>query len=498
MMRTAATFLACATALPVAVPSADDAPLNIVVNDAPLNIVVITDWHNNPEYNASLSSKCRCTHWPGTDLEASCELDSPASTYGQYGCDSSPDLTASSLSAAAAAISKPDLVLVLGDLVTHDSPDAAFTHKTFHEMSRQIATAFPSTPYTCQTPLGNNDAFPNYGMNTSDPRFYHPQAETGKEFCGLTETEAAVFRAHGYYSRDLRAKDRLLILNTNLYASHNAVQKTNEKLGFYASRPATRGASEARHLEQIDPLADPDPLGQFAWIEENMKWAKANNGRVYIAAHIPPTLDSFSRAQQWQPAYAERYWALITAYPDVLGFHLFGHLHSAEVRALHTSDNAALQSAPALQILTSISPIYASNPSFYTLTANPATREVNLTMHSLELSGVHEGVPPTYVPMPPRPLDQSAGLLASNARYGELFESFLTPTLDESSAMQYARFFEQYKGGYHGKGLHCTLGNATFQDCVTCEDDCRASFVCLQAHGTNDNDYAACVDRGLH
>jgi len=463
------------------------------LESAPLKIVIITDWHVNPIYNASLSSKCRCTQWPGDPADPGCELQSPASSYGQYSCDAPQELFVSSLQGASAAMPSPDMVLVLGDLVTHDSPSAEFTHKTFREMSEQISAVFANKPMACQTPLGNNDAFPNYGINNSDPLFYLPQATTAKEFCGMTADEAQVFTAKGYYSRQVRPRDRLLVLNTNLYARANAAAKTNEQHlppGVQRRLASTQGRPGARMLETLDPAQDADPLDQFAWMRGHFEWAKHNKGRIYIAGHVPPALDSFNRAHQWQPAYANSYWDLIANYSDVLGAHLFGHLHSAEIRA--TNDQRAAH-APALQILSSVSPIYASNPSFYTLLVQPVTREINLTMHSFDLGALQPGETPVYVPMPSRPLDQRAGLVATNERYLKLFETLLAPTLDSSSTAQFEALFNQYKGGYHGKGLECTATNSTFQDCSTCSFCCRVSFVCLQAHGTSEDDYDKCV-----
>jgi len=474
------------------------------VHDEPLRVVVITDWHTNPHYNRSLSPRCRCTQWPGQALESACVLATPASEYGQYGCDSSPALSTSSLLAAAASTPAPDVVLVLGDLVTHNSPDDAFTQSTFHLMSQQIADAFPNRPFACQTPLGNNDVYPNYGINNSDSKFYAPQAATAQQFCGMTDAETSTFIETGYYSRQLRELDRLLVLNTNVYASQNAIEKAKAKAKAEQARRGVQpmdslggggdgdGQSHdylsARQLSSIEP----DPLGQFAWIREQLEWANANGGRIYIAGHIPPTLDSFTRVQQWQQAYADQYWALIAAYPTVLGFHLFGHLHSGEVRALESVD-PGVQAAPALQILNSVSPIYASNPAFYTMAVQTGTRQSNLTLHSFDLEALAPGKAPTYVPVPQRPLDQDEGLVASNRGYLNLFAAFLEPELNASSTAQYEAFFNQYKGGHHGQKLACEHVEATFQECATCTAGCRVAFVCLQAHGIKEDEYQACV-----
>ena len=469
-------------------------------------MVVITDWHTNPYYNTSIGRKCLCTQLPGDVVEPSCILPSPASRFGQYGCDSPPPLAAASLSAAAAAVPDADLVLVLGDLVMHHSPDAAADHRMFADMSKRIQEAFPSRPFACQTPLGNNDVFPNYAVNNSDTNFYAPQARAARLYCGVGDAEASGFAAKGYYARQLLPRARLLILNTNIYASVHAIMATEQKLGHETT--SARLASVVRSRRHLDVLrasaragareTERDPLGQFKWMRQHMEWARRTGGKVYIAAHIPPVLDSYVRMQQWEPSFARRYWALVAEFADVLGLHIFGHVHAAEVRA---SGDPQLRAAPALQTLASVSPIFSSNPSIYTLHATPNVGRSNLTLHSFNLSAaahLSARVPTTlgqlsFTPMVQRPLDSTRGFVASNSAYRQLFAGLLTMSLNESARAQFDSFFDLFKGGHHGRGLECTRYEDTFQDCATCTGNCRVAFVCLQMSGTDADDYAACV-----
>lgn len=118
----------------------------------PLQMVMLTDWHIDPNY------RTRCPN---------------GSLFGQYGCDPPHDLLVASLEAAAAAVPDADVVIVLGDFVAHGSPSGAFTRDVFNATSRAITAAFPSNPYACTAPLGNNDVYPNYIVDANPNLAYY-------------------------------------------------------------------------------------------------------------------------------------------------------------------------------------------------------------------------------------------------------------------------------------------------------------------------------------
>ena len=143
----------------------------------PLELIIISDWHTHPDYSPSVRPDypCFCSNASSdksTTDNVPCARAQPASNYGQVGCDSPELLTSASLEAAAADIPQPDLVIVLGDLVWHESTGQASTQEIFHHVSRVIAQAFPGRPRACTVPLGNNDVYPGYHVNNSNPREY--------------------------------------------------------------------------------------------------------------------------------------------------------------------------------------------------------------------------------------------------------------------------------------------------------------------------------------
>lgn len=430
----------------------------------PLKMVLMTDWHVDPHYSTHLGPECRCNNV--TVGVCSTTLSTKASRFGTMGCNVPEPLFAASLEAAVAALPDPDLVIILGDFVAHRSSSRAFTQAVFDNTSRAISAAFVTKPRACAAPLGNNDMFPNYGVNNSDDAFYSAHAATAREYCGLDDATAAHFARVGYYNLSLPTHSlTILVLNTNVYAPRNC---------------ANGGTGMA------DPACGEDPLGQFAWMDAQLRAAAAAGHRVQVHGHIPPAVDSFGREPAWHPDYIPRYWQILEAHAPLIAGHFFGHWHEAIVRA---SSAPALRDAPALQVLGAVSPIYDNNPVFYSATFDPVSLEVaSFTQHVLVLATVGEF--PNFVASarvaPPTGL--------SNADYLALIASWLTPEGDAA----FQAFFAQWKAGYHGRGLACDTVDARFAQCATCTGACRVAFACLNSHGKMNEEYAACLERNLH
>ncbi len=293
----------------------------------PLKMVLLTDWHVDPNYSPSLGPECACNNvsWGA----CSSELSSPASRVGQFGCHVPEPRFAASLEAAVAAVPDPDLVIVLGDFVAHRSRSFAFTQTVFDNTSRAISEAFVTKPRACTVPLGNNDVYPNYAINNSDPEQYATHAETAVKYCGLDEVTAAMFARVGYYNLSLPLHElTILVLNTNLYVARNCG----------GTGPGSGMA---------DAACGADPLGQFEWMEAQFRAAAAAGHRVQIHGHIPPAIDSFSRSPAWHPDFIPRYWEALEPYAHLIVGQFYGHWHEAVVRA---SSSPALRDVPALQV----------------------------------------------------------------------------------------------------------------------------------------------------
>jgi hypothetical protein len=332
--------------------------------------------------------------------------------YGRVGCDSPLSLVESALHSAVLTsvnykhsiveTTDIDFVLVTGDFIRHqlgallDSSSSSgididididpieYAQTILSTCINSIQTILPGVPVL--PVLGNNDVFPDYYLDTNfcseqeleeddndnDNNATSTTNDTdenknsnvlamvrnGLKDAFLSEDEASTFANGGYFSRlvELPSSESsilVLSLNTILYSSNHAPDC------YYDS-----SVDEQRSRED-------DPLGQFAWIESQLRRAAAGGDAatststivgVYLAGHIPPSIGSYRHSQLWRDQYLERYSSILNDYssgrynsnlhhpagsstnpnigshqlpppPPILG-HFFGHVHTEEFRLL--------------------------------------------------------------------------------------------------------------------------------------------------------------------
>jgi len=420
-------------------------------------VLLLSDLHANPRYTPTSSPSCHCV--PPSGPAQQCTPTRPASEYGQIGCDAPLPLVEAALAAASQAVPEPDAVLVSGDLVWHHPSNRSASIDTFRRVAGLLGDAFPSA---CVM-LGNNDVFPDYDSNISDPSFYAQQAGVAGHVCNLTDASAAQYAERGFYSRQLWPGLRLVGLNTNLYSIW--ADETDPGL---------------------DPADTPDPLGQFAWLQQQLDNAAAAGAALWIVGHIPPALDSFDRRPLWQLGYARRYWELLRAQPGVVTAQMFGHLHSDEYR-LWDSPHAA-----PLLLFASVSPVYNNNPAFYSLTTTDDGKSLSsITAYYANLTEAPLGLssPLSFAE------EYSRSGPFTNRALALRTASFVDGTSDGDEA--WSSFFDAYKVGRFGASV-CAAESDRFQSCASCTAGCRRSFACLLLQGTNETKYERCVADGVN
>jgi sphingomyelin phosphodiesterase acid-like 3 len=207
-----------------------------------------------------------------------------------HGADTSFALYRSSLHAIHAQAVHAKFAIVSGDLLAHafdckfDAvfPNAApgayrsFVEKTIAYVLAQLRGALPGIPVYAA--LGNNDSdCGDYRLDASSPFL----KETAKDFTadlGGTEQAQArrTFAAAGYYSANLPApvdNARLLVLDDVFMSS------------FYAT---CSGKQDTAHA-----------AAQMAWLKQQLNEARAKKEKIWVMAHIPPGVDSYSTARRW-------------------------------------------------------------------------------------------------------------------------------------------------------------------------------------------------------
>lgn len=324
----------------------------------------LSDIHMDLLYNAAFNRTTFCRLANSTDAgNASARLGSPSRgsdptsspSYGQYGCDSPAELVKSALGAMGAVDSKPDFILITGDIVAHSQPSWAMQNQTVTQFTSMLRQVFPNT--LVLPLLGNNDVYPDYHQPYGPTAWLEYLAALWSPW--LDEEQRATFVSGGYYSMKIPVAHnlRVIALNTVPY-SVNFVPRNDTQLDPYDSCNAS-------------PPTDPN--GQFGWLKDELTRAKLNNEKVILAGHIPYGINEYDGSINWCAGYVDSFLTII--YPfveDVIVNQIFAHYHLDEFRVLLSpaseEDEATSTSKPkavsSVMIHPSISPLHDNNPSF--------------------------------------------------------------------------------------------------------------------------------------
>jgi sphingomyelin phosphodiesterase acid-like 3 len=289
------------------------------------------------------------------------------------GADTTYVLYQSSLHAIHAQAGSAKFVILSGDLIAHSFsckfaavfPKAApadyedFVEKTIAFVLANLREALPGVPVYAA--LGNNDSpCGDYQIDANSAFLKESAPVFAADLQGDEKAQALeTFAAGGYYGASLPApveKTRLLVLDDL----------------FMSVRYQTCGGK-----------ADEAPAAaQIAWLKQQLDEARDKKEKVWVMAHIPPGVDSYSTARQWMALCAggkpkmflssEALPELLADYGDVVQLAIFAHTHMDEVRLLIPANADAAHRAVAVKMVASISPVDGNNPSFTLATVDPA------------------------------------------------------------------------------------------------------------------------------
>ena len=293
------------------------------------------------------------------------------------GVDTSYALYESSLRAMRAEAGGAKLVVLSGDLISHDFdckfatllPRAGpgdyreFVEKTIEFVVRNLRGALPGVPVYAA--LGNNDSdCGDYKLGADSPFLAAMADEFTRGLIGVDREQAArTFAEGGYYSARLPAPldhTRILILD-DIFMS--------------------------RRYETCDGKADPSAAAaQMVWLEQQLDAARRSHEKVWVMSHIPPGVDPYSTATKsgdicsgGKPQMFLSSEALPEAmanYGDVIELAIFAHTHMDEVRLLKPETAGAPPGGVAVKMVPSISPVDGNNPAFTVARIEAATAEM--------------------------------------------------------------------------------------------------------------------------
>ncbi|VUZ46606.1 unnamed protein product [Hymenolepis diminuta] len=268
--------------------------------------------------------------------------------YGDLDCDSPLRLWISALNASRKMVpTRPDFVIFSGDSVAHTTSTLEAFEATMETVASALKVAFPpnredSIPVILS--LGNHDVFPDNRMSVKndDPirKSWCTRLGSSTKFWGdwianETEADSNRFSDGCFYSHFIqvgnRTSLRIISLNGLLYARRNTLG--NPSLS--------------------------DPLGQFAWLIEQLKSARQQNQKVLIVMHFPIGAPENSPVvfRHLHDVYNARILKIFSEFSDVISLGLFGHQHTDSYRVLEVQSGKMVP----LFFIPSISPLYFQN-----------------------------------------------------------------------------------------------------------------------------------------
>ncbi|KAG3160798.1 hypothetical protein PI124_g7303 [Phytophthora idaei] len=271
-----------------------------------------------------------------------------------------PLLESALLYAKEHVVADPELFLYTGDHAAHglftDEYIAKTVETNVHAMENYYPPKGQEGRLEATAIIGNADGNPDYHMEVTDPETEsNPSIELISEVWedSLTAGNMDLLNRRGYLSYALDDKLHVITLNTVPYSPS--------------------------HLP--DTSKNPDPFGQFTWLDKTLAELQSAGKFAYIAGHVAPIVDSYGGNPQWHSKYIVKYKNIVGKYADVIKAQFFGHVHSVEFRVPVTSLDGPTGEDDTFQLLPmyitgSISPLFGNNPSFMVWDYDTETYEV--------------------------------------------------------------------------------------------------------------------------
>jgi len=317
----------------------------------------ISDIHFNPFADPALVAKLEAADVSQWDaIFASSTL----TAFSTYGSDVNDPLLRSALAEMRKQLPSPAFVLISGDFLAHKfdkayqqtatdkSPAAysAFVTKTIAYVASALRKTYPGA--RIYPTLGNNDSdCGDYAM-AAHGAFLAKFRDVWGPIVGSRSFHRR-FPTGGYYHADVPGLKnvRVIALNTNFFS-------TNYK------NCGTPG---------------PDPgLRQLAWLEDELRRARAERKRVWLLFHIPPGIDVYDTEEQggtcpsltpqtfWKDEYAKKYLEIAAAHRHTIIGTFAGHTHQDEFR---------VAAGNYIHVTPSLTPVFGNNPAFEIVDVGP-------------------------------------------------------------------------------------------------------------------------------
>jgi len=226
-----------------------------------------------------------------------------AGTYGDYNCDSPPNLIASLIDALQNIYPPPDFGFLTGDDPPHNvwNQTREYNVGVSNMIADMFREGFPNVTFF--PVLGNHNGFPvnqfNIDIAEDQEWLYYPLAATYSPW--LNRASLETFEQGGFYIAPMNDNLNVIVLNTNFHNDENYWMWLDQG----------------------------DIGGMMVWFEQILGELRNSQQRAFLLMHHPQdsVYGNFS-------TYINN---LITSYDDVLSATFYGHTHNDEFYVLSNS-----------------------------------------------------------------------------------------------------------------------------------------------------------------
>jgi hypothetical protein len=314
--------------------------------------LMLSDIHFDPYTDPSIMEQL------GAKPTEACQTPG-SSAFSKFGSDTNYPLLKSTLDNVVATAAENhfhyDYVIVTGDFLAHnfdaryqkcvgggEEAYRKFASDTVRFVDGMIAKALPGVPVFAA--LGNNDSDRGDYAEPSDVFLESVGRDWSRAWGNLPAaaraTALASFARAGNYAlpHPTAPNDELVILNTNLWVARN-----------------TAACSET----------DPDPGGQFQWLEEVLGRVKHAGGTATLIMHVLPGIDALRSSMGtpqalWTESCTQKLIAELTDFRGAVREMYAGHIHRDDFRLFPDREGRPLLP---IHVVPAVSPVYINNPA---------------------------------------------------------------------------------------------------------------------------------------
>ncbi|KAF2736116.1 hypothetical protein EJ04DRAFT_562712 [Polyplosphaeria fusca] len=303
--------------------SANKAPQS---SSSTLNVLHLSDWHLDPRYDIGSEANCTnpicCRPYSLNEDFGTTSVNPslPASRFGAYLCDASPDLVLSSFRDMSNFFDLDSLSFTIftGDVGSHDHDD---------QLSRALIEYEERIMFdTFQAWLGSTPVYATLGNHDSIPQAFNTQNDlnpsNGSNAMGWNyELVAGMWHDSGYITEEERqfaathyaayahtAKEglRVISLNTDLWYQANAFNYWNS--------------------------TNPDTSGMLTWLAGELAACEKRGQRAWIIGHVLSGYDGSNALINPSSLF---YSIVVRFSPSTIAGIFFGHTHQDQLQIFY-------------------------------------------------------------------------------------------------------------------------------------------------------------------